>query len=71
MLAIVLGAGFGAYTLLKPPFWETGNPLLADANGGPINLLDDLDTNPVQPPDRACSAPSMPRPLCHRSCTPV
>ena len=47
MLVLVLGAGFGAYTLLKPPSWETGNPLLADANGGPINLLDDLDTNNV------------------------
>ena len=38
---------FVAYTASRPPFWETGNPLLAAA--GSIDLLDDLDTNNLSP----------------------
>lgn len=39
----ILATGYAVYTFLRPPFWETDNPLVAGA--GPIKLLDDLDTN--------------------------
>ena len=42
-LVTICVALYAAYSALRPPFWETGNPLTAD--GGPINLLDDLDTD--------------------------
>ena len=42
--AITIGvAAYAAYSALRPPFWDTDNPLLADT--GPVNLLDDLDTD--------------------------
>lgn len=41
--ALVVVAGYAGYTVLKPPFWQTGTPLLAGA--GPVELLADLDTD--------------------------
>jgi hypothetical protein len=42
---IFLSAGYLAYNALKPPFWETDQPLTATI--GPIDFLADLDTNNV------------------------
>ncbi len=42
-LAIILAAGYAAFIWVRAPFWETGKPLVAAS--GPINLLDDLDTD--------------------------
>ena len=41
--AVVVGGGYYAYSATRPPFWETGTPLVAGA--GPINFLDDLNTD--------------------------
>ena len=40
---VVLAATYTACTALRPPFWDTDNPLVADT--GPVRLLDDLDTD--------------------------
>jgi hypothetical protein len=40
---IILATGYAAYTWLRPPFWDTGNPLVMGV--APIKLLDDLDTD--------------------------
>ncbi|MEP2639993.1 DUF3047 domain-containing protein [Roseobacter sp.] len=40
---VVLGAGVAGYQTLRPPFWETGAPLVGTS--GPVALLDDLQTN--------------------------
>ena len=41
-IVIIVIASYVTYTALRPPFWQTDNPLLAGI--GPIELLDDLDT---------------------------
>ncbi|MDB3935924.1 DUF3047 domain-containing protein [Granulosicoccus sp.] len=41
-IVILVVASYVAYTALRPPFWETDNPLVAQI--GPIDLLEDLDT---------------------------
>lgn len=43
ILGFILVTGYTAYSWSRPPFWETGTPRVAQA--GPINLLDDLDTD--------------------------
>lgn len=42
---ILVSAGFLTYNTLKPPFWETNQPL--QASSGPVDFLEDLDTNNV------------------------
>jgi len=39
-LIAVFGGAYGAYTALKPPFWDTGSPLQATES---VNLLDDFE----------------------------